>query len=434
MNAGIELIKKYWKEHEILRVFTAVFSVDAFVKGSTLLLLPVYLKLMTEAEFGMYNYLLSVVGIYVSVLGFGLNNAQSKMYFNSDDPTERGKVMFILNLLLLILLSISLIILYFTKFDFYITKLLIKNPIRYENYRNSIFFTIVGLVFYSMLINYFLLEKEIKKLQVYNIVRVIFINSMIILLFVYLKTDKVLIRFFYTALIEMVILSVFYFYYVRKMIFGIDLKTIKTALSIGIPFAAATVPAVLIGFADKFYVEKLTTAHNLSVYYLALNISFVIPAVFASLQNVWLPFFYGEKNISANFRKTKRLISNMIAVFLVLSVILFIGTATAFEFHIFDPKFADILFILPITLITQILISAGVILGNYLIFFNKTYIHLIVNLIMLFPIFYLTKILAEHFGVYGAAFSMLIYSLIYIFLYLLIILYFYKKNSFRTTE
>ena len=427
MNKLNGLIRTQWKKHEILRVFTAVFSVDALVKGGSLLLLPVYLIFMTEAEYGLFNYFLTIIGIYAATLSFGLNIAQNKLYFESDDPVERGKVLFSTNFILAMMLSAAIILLYFSKLDYQIIALLIKNPVDYDAYRNAVFLSIFVAVYMPMLLSFLLLEKKIKMLQVYNLIRLILINGCIISLFIFMKGDKILIRILYTALTELIVLAFFYIFYVQKMVFSMNLAIVKKALFIGIPFTLAAIPALAIVFVDKFFIEKYTSVLDLSIYYLAFTISGIIPAVFISIQNVWQPYFYNEKNFSENRRKTKKLILNILALFIGLSVLIFMGTKLALLFKLFDEKYAGILKILPFMLLTQIIVSVCTLLGNYMIYFNKTYLYLIINLILFPLVFYFTKFMTENYKLNGAILATLIYSGVFLIVYFFVVRYLFSS-------
>ena len=66
-----EFISKYVKGNEMFSRFVKVFSVDVLVRGANFLLIPVFLYLMTQKEFGIYNYLYSFAMTAASILNFG---------------------------------------------------------------------------------------------------------------------------------------------------------------------------------------------------------------------------------------------------------------------------------------------------------------------------------------------------------------------------
>ena len=68
-----------YKHNVLVKNYAKVFSVDILVKLSSFILLPVYLKLMTQEAFGLYTYLLAIISSFSLVMNFGLYVAQSKL-------------------------------------------------------------------------------------------------------------------------------------------------------------------------------------------------------------------------------------------------------------------------------------------------------------------------------------------------------------------
>src|SRR5688500_5740098 len=86
-------IQKY-KQSILLNRLFAVLGIDILVKLSGVILLPVYLRLMTQDEYGLYNYLLSIILTFSLVLNFGLYIPISKFYHDYKDDLQKGKLLF----------------------------------------------------------------------------------------------------------------------------------------------------------------------------------------------------------------------------------------------------------------------------------------------------------------------------------------------------
>lgn len=113
-----KFVNKYIKGNEMFYRFINVFSVDVFVRGANLLLIPVFLYLMTRREFGIYNYLYSFAMTASGILNFGFYVSLSKLYADTiENKKKQSSMIFTVTTSLLVLLSISIIILYFTKTD-----------------------------------------------------------------------------------------------------------------------------------------------------------------------------------------------------------------------------------------------------------------------------------------------------------------------------
>src|SRR5579864_8594469 len=86
-------VTKYRDNLLINRLF-AVLSIDILVKLAGVILLPVYLRLMTQDEYGLYGYLLSIIFTFSVVLNFGLYIPISKFYHDFESEEDRGHLLF----------------------------------------------------------------------------------------------------------------------------------------------------------------------------------------------------------------------------------------------------------------------------------------------------------------------------------------------------
>jgi len=423
-NKGLAIFNK----HEIIRNFSAVFSVDVLVRASGFLLLPVYLKLMPQYDYGMFNYILTIAGIFVAILNFGLNISQGKMYFGCETEKQKGELLFTINVLLIIFLAVSLFIIYFFKIDYWIIDLKKKKKIPYNQYRSIIILIIVASIYSIMLTNFFVTTKSIKHIQIFNILRFILSNGIVIFLLYISNTETVFIRLKYNYLVEMFIVFVFSVFYIRKMEFKFNLKYATKSLKIGLPYMMAAVPGIIIIFTDKFYVEKFSNFTQLSVYYLAVTIASVITIISSSLQMVWLPYFFNEKNADDNLRRTKRLIKILIILLISISFLLILVSKLLLIFNIFGNEYSSIMYILPLLLVSQVINSICFIYQNYLIYHEKTEYILAINLFLLAPSILLTRFFTGYYGITGAALAFLILVIISWIIYYYVFI-FYKKRA-----
>src|SRR5688572_26946281 len=168
-------IEKYRQNILLNRLFT-VLSIDILVKFSGVVLLPIYLLLMTQDEYGLYNYLLSIILTFSLVLSFGLYIPISKFYHDYKDDLQKGKLLFTTFTLLTVALCILLVIIYSFGLDVSIIRILFKHELDYENYRLVILLAILTSVFSFMLTSFLFTSEKIKTVKQYNISRIVFIH------------------------------------------------------------------------------------------------------------------------------------------------------------------------------------------------------------------------------------------------------------------
>lgn len=411
---------KYYQDSVVLKRFSSVFSLDFLVRASNLLLIPVYLKLMTQDEFGLYGYLFSIVGMFALVLNFGMYLAQTKLYHDFTND-QRRSLIFTINITLIFFLIIFLLPIYLFKFDEQIISLLFLHPINYESYRNVLFLAVLVSIYVLMLQNYLITSENIKWLQLYNLCKLIFVNSIVIYLLSAQTGDCVMIRLKYSYLIELLILIFFSLVYFRQMKIEFNLVFVPKTLRIGIPAMLSALLGMIYNFSDKFILEKYGNFSDLAVYNLGFTIASIIMIIFSSFQTVFLPIFFKEKNIEKNFNKTMAILIKMIIIFFVISLFVFILTTGAFYFNIIHSEYSTVLFILPVLLLTSIFQASVHLFSNYIVYFEVLYIGTIAVFFLSLLNIGLNLLLIPNYNIYGAAFSSLvinILSFIFYFIYI----------------
>ena len=425
VKAGIE---RYRKNILFNRLFT-VLSIDILVKASGIVLLPIYLRLMTQEEYGLYGYLLSIIMTFSIVLNFGLYIPLTKFYHDFNSEKEKGKLLFTIVLSLCCLLTIVLLPAYLFKFDHVIIKILFKNTIEYTKYRIPVLIAVIASVFNFMLSNFLFASEKINQIKKYNLWRIFTINIFtIIALYFFRDKDSVQVRLGSTYLIEFILICFFSSSYVKEIIPVFNRKLIPASLKLAFPIMLSAIFGIIINFSDKFFLEKYGSFTDFSYYYLAIACASVIPMTFASFQNAWLPLFLKEKDLKTNIIKTNKFMLRLVFVFLGLSVCIMIFMKVIITTGIIQPKYQKTLYILPIILISQTIASLIPLYSNYVIYFERTHIASLTGLILCIISLGLSLLLIPRFNVYGAATVSLISNIIYLCLYYFIIKVYSKKH------
>jgi len=411
-----EWIGRYRQNSNFTRMVT-ILSMDILARLSNILLLPVYLRLMSQEEYGLYNYILSIITTFSIVLNFGLYVAQTKYYSDRHAGEGRKAVLFNIFFLLTLLLMIVLIPVYVFGIDFRLVKFLFKNDIGYSGFRWSMLMATIVSIYSVILANYFVTSERIHLFRKYNLYRLIVINAVVLFCLYYFKSEKIHVRLFYTYLCEMLVLLVFISFYIREMLPVIDKKLIVNSLKLGLPIMLSAVWAMIGNYNDKFFLEKYGSPKELSYYYLAFSIANIVYMICLAVQNSWLPSFLREKDLQLNIRKTKQVITRLALGLLILGVMLVLAFYLALKFRIIADKYAPALLILPFLLLAQIISGIVLLYSNYLIYFEKTHWSMMVGIITSIIGLTGSYFLVSAWGIYGAVFSYLAVQLIYLFFY-----------------
>ena len=417
-----------YKNNIILRRLFAVLSIDILVKASGFFLLPLYLRLMTQQEFGLYNYILSIIQTFALVLTFGLYIPQSKLYHFYSTKEDRGRLLGTLFTTLIVFIVCLFLILLLFGWDDWIIKHLFDNTTDYAKYKVLIALALVISVFAYMLTNFFYTSERIREVRAYNIYRIIVINSIAILALYFLKGNSVSIRLGFTYAIELLLFCLFANFLVRELRITFNKTMFRKSIYLGLPIMLSAMFGIIVNFSDKFLLQKYGSLIDLSNYYLAFSFASIIPLIFTSFQNIWLPVFIKEKNVKKNFEKTRRIVSNLFLIFFLLSIAIWLIFMVLLWVRIIPGSYGNVSSILPFVLITQIFAAVTPLFSNYLIYFEKTnWVFLSGFLVSIISIG-LGVWLIPIYGVWGAALTTLIVNLVYLLIYYYLVLYLKERH------
>lgn len=410
-----------YKNSDFLKRLSTLLIVDILVRISNIVLLPVYLRLMSQEEYGIYSYILSIVTTFSVLLNFGLYVPQSKYYADVHADEKRKVVLFNIFFCITALMVMIIIPLYSFGLDYGIIQFLLKSDINYPLYRWSILLALIVSAYSVILSNFFMISEKIALFRKYNTCRLVVVNITVLSSLFLFRQDKINTRLLYTYLIEMIIMLAFSPAYFREMLPRIDWKLIRSSLKLGLPVMISALWAMFSNNSDKFFIEKYGSSKELSCYYLAFSLSNLIIMVTQSVQNVWMPIFLKEKDLRTNVYKTKKLIIKLSAVLIVLSILLIIAFLLALKIGVISPDYTLTVYILPILLVGQTVNSALIIYVNYFIYLEKTHWSLLIgiatSLVSLAGSYYLVAV----WNVFGAATVYLMVQLAYGGLYYAVI-------------
>lgn len=417
MNVLPAWARKY-KQSVLLKRLFAVLGIDILVKLSGLILLPVYLRLMTQDEYGLYNYLLSIILTFSTVLTFGLYIPISKFYHDYKDGFQKGKLLFTTFVLLIAGLFVLILLVYSFRLDVTVIKALFKHDLDYENYRLAILLAVVSSVFSFMLTSFFFTSEKIKRVKQYNINRILWIHlASIALLYFMPETNAAELRLQITYSLEVILLFVFSGNLIKEMYFQFDYKLALSSLKMGLPIMLSALFGIVINFSDKFFLEKFGTLKDLSNYYLAIAFASIIPTIFASVQNAWIPLFMKEKNVEETVQKTNKLIRNLTLAFISISIFIWLFLEVLLLSSVIPKKYNEVPFVLPVLLLTQISAALSALYNNYLVYFERAHLISITGLVICAITIVSSLLLIPRWGIYGAAVASLISNVLYLMIY-----------------
>ncbi len=399
-------IIQFIHSNKIANRFIKVFSIDVLVKGASFLLLPVYLHLMTQSEVGSFNYIFSFLQTLTILFCFGLYTPQSKLYFDYHG-SERGQLLFSINAILLIMLICILAPIYIFRLDFKIITFLFDHHIAYEQYRAVLLSALLVSVGNYMLFNYLLTSEKIRKVQIYNTLRLILDNCVVLSILYFSDGDKVFQRLSAYYVCEGIVLIGFLPLYIRNFKIRIDKSQIRRIFKLSIPMFATVIISTIYAFSDKYFIQEKTDMNILATYTTGLTIASVCALIIQSFQNIWLPLFFQEKDLQQNIQKTKKMIRIIIFSFTGISIFMILGVKVALEFNIIPMVYESVLIILPFLFLAQIISAVNTMWANYFAYFERMTAGTLIGGGAYIIGFVLNFLLIPRYGVTGAIISLL---------------------------
>lgn len=407
-----DIYVKYYKNNELTNRFANILSLDILVKGGLFFFYPIYIRLMTVDEYGVYGYLISIIGVFAGAINFGMSVAQTKQYHDVANK-DRGSYIFSINTFLFVAVFATITLLFSTHFDRTIISFLFKKSIDYQAYRPWIILGIVNSIYSAMVYNYFMTSEQIKYYQLQNVLKLILVNTIVIM---YLKLDigdNILVRIKYSYIVETIILLPFLVMYLRKMKLRLNFGYIRGALYIGLPAMFSGIISVFYSLSDRKFIEQYCSHEELGVYNLGMTLAGIIYLIFAAFQNSLLPFFFREKDKRVNYERTIRSTKKISLLLLGISLAMFVFTFMLVYIGIIrQPEYRAVLPIMPLMLITGVIQSISTLFSNYYIYFNKNYYSIFLSILSAVLNIVLCIIFIPTYGLFGAVIATFMVSLV----------------------
>jgi len=419
---------KGWKKDSLFGRFLSVLSIDVLFKLSGIFLLPLYLRLMTQEEYGLYNYILSITANVTILLCLGLYVSQSKYYNDTTIAERKGVMLFNVFLLVTASMVVILVPVYSLKLDYRLIRFFFKNEINYPAYRWTILLAIIVSVYVLMLTNFFVASEKIKHFRRFNLVRLALVNVTALAGLYFFALDKINGRLLYTYLAEGVILLGFSLFWIREMVPRIDGRVMRKSLLLGLPVMLSAICSTVANYSDKYYLEKYGSGVDLSYYYLAFSVANVIYMIYTAMQSAWLPIFLQEKNLRKNMAQTRQMMIRVGLLLLGVSVLLVTGFYVVLVTGIISQAYWPALNILPVLLVAQILSGLLQLYSNYFIYLEKTYWSFVIGLLASGIGISGSYLLIPRWNVFGAVVVFLLVQMAYLLLYYAVISHTIKKR------
>ena len=282
---------------------------NAIIAAVGYLLLPIYLWLMTQEEFGEFSFIIRVMSSFSLILSLSLYVPFVRNYCadESNDLIRSDLVSTIFNSLFIWLIIVDLFLLLAKPLiiDVYIGFFNISNFANEKYYLAllSLNTSCILLYCYSLLMS----KKNTRAIIVFTVSRFLFVSasSLIFIYFNFFGQDSVLNRLIGIFIAELLVTLLYLFIYVRPYIsLKINFSLLKDQFKIALPL----IPSGSIGLIIVAFDRGLITEHyglkDLANYNLAMLSLVPMHMVMTATQVAWLPHLFSLKDPKDAMRQT----------------------------------------------------------------------------------------------------------------------------------
>lgn len=408
--------------------FIKVFTWDILSKGADFAILPIYLKILSQEEYGLYTYLLYIITSIANILKLGIDTAVSKMYYETE-KYNRSKMLFSANSLWVAFFIAFCGVSFFSGFD----KILFCDllNVKYEIYIKINIFIFV-FIFFNLIQNtlnvFFVINEDANTYQRYNLLRTIIGNGVIIgILFFFESDNKVNLRLSIEPFVYILSFFPLIYIYLKKMIFKIDINVILDSLKIGLPMVGTVVVGLFLNISDKYFLQKSHGYSAIAIYNLSIFLTLPVSLIFNSFQTVWFPKFLQMKSYKLKYMYSNKYAINLFFLFILILLLVWLVIFFCINFKILPKEYTSIIYFFPLVFISKIAENLSHLYNNFIVIWGKTYFNFITSVSFSAVIILLNYLIIPGFGIWGAVFVFLLLSITRI-----IVFFFYvKKNLFH---
>lgn len=268
---------------------SAIYTIgDLMPKIITFFMIPILTKYMSDAEYGIYSYIIVLIGLFSMTYMLGLDGALTRFYYDyKEKGREKELVSSIWLFLFLYDVAISIILLLIGKG---LSKLMLKD-IPYSPYFILLVLICFFTTFSSLPLVLVRLKEQALRFGIFNILATI-TNVLFIFYFVTFKGEGAegnLKANLFTYIVFSIVYIVINFKYLKP---NINISIVKTALKYGVPLIPHSVGAWILMSSDRFFLNMYSTKEELGIYGLGYQFGMLVYFLIVAINKAYVPFFF----------------------------------------------------------------------------------------------------------------------------------------------
>lgn len=354
----------------------AVVAADGFIRVVGYFLLPIYLGLMSQSNFGEFSFYFAAMNFLVPIVTLGLYIPQLSKFTNEESHLKKREIF-----------STTLVAVLISQFIFYSFISLFgvgqrlflfvfgdieAYDLKYYAFLSCLYISAINMILYT----YAICLKDAFSLIIFNIIRFFgtSIASILFLMFGSLNHDASLLRLLGIATGEAVATILFSYMYVSKYFtFSINFLYLKGALQTGLSVTPAAIWYLVCGISDRYFISRYQGSDELAIFSLAMLLVAPVQMIAAGVQAVWSPNLFEIKDKLIAFSIT---LKHSIAIFFSMMIVvggILLLSYMGFVFTLFPIIYEPILYIIPLLGIGTAFSSLAPLAHNVLVLYQLSH-------------------------------------------------------------
>lgn len=304
------------KDSRVIKAGVGYLIGNCLVKGMAFFSLPLFTRLMTPENFGLYSIYLSYEAIIVLIIGLALHSSIKNAYYdfkeNFNAYIASCTSMMILVFFLCLFLAAVFIqdIVVVTKF-----KPLIIYCLIFHGFAGAIF------AVYNVYLSIFY---EYKKFVIISFINTVFNIVLSIALMLFVFQDNTYIGRILGTVIPYCFMAVFIIYlFYKKNMTIFSPKYWKYGIGYSLPIVLHGMSQVGLGYANRIIIQNFFGDFYAGIFSFSFILNTIFLLIINSLENSWSPWFYEKLNDKDYFSIRKRYKQLLYGMTIVLNLLLF---------------------------------------------------------------------------------------------------------------
>jgi O-antigen/teichoic acid export membrane protein len=267
-------------------VYTAA---NMLTKAVGIFLIPVYVRYLTQEEYGIISLLAPVGTVLLTLFDFGQKATFTRFFFDYPDKSDEQKELLgnivIVNLFLMLLGCAVLFVWGQSLFDKFI------GNVAFYPFIVLTIGTSVTQVLFELKLSVFRSRNQSWQYGMYSFTRFLFIVLLTIIMVVIYKMGakgKLLSEFLVTLFYMVITLYLL----LKDIKFNINFDIIKSVFHYSMPLMPHIISGVLMGLVAKYFINLYHGLALTGIYNIAFLLSSVMSIIVLSINQVWSPVFF----------------------------------------------------------------------------------------------------------------------------------------------